>query len=45
MCRVAMKRNHSAGWRSQDNDSARNVITFGGDNNSSSHADNHKNNF
>ena len=35
----------SAGWWSFDNDTARKVIIFGVDNNSSSHADNHKNNF
>ena len=35
----------SAGSWSFDNDSARNVEIFCVDNNSSSHADNHKNNF
>ena len=35
----------SAGFWSFDNDTARNVIIFGVDNNSSSHADNCMNNF
>ena len=35
----------SAGFWSFDNDTARNVITFGVDNSSSSHSDNHKNDF
>ena len=35
----------SAGYWSFDNDTARNVIIFGVDNNSSSHADNGKSNF
>ena len=35
----------SAGSWSFDNDTARNVINFGVDNSSSSHADYHKNNF
>ena len=35
----------SAGLSSFDNEFARNVITFGVDNSSSSHYDNHKNNF
>ena len=35
----------SAGWWSFDNDTARNVKIFGVDNSSSSHSDNHKNNF
>ena len=35
----------SAGFWSFDNDTARNVIVFGVDNNSSSHADNGKSNF
>ena len=35
----------SASWWSFDNDTARNVIIFGVDNSSSSHSDNHKNNF
>ena len=36
---------NSTDWWSFHNDTARNVITFGVDNSSSSHADNHKNNF
>ena len=36
---------NSAGSRCFDNDIARNVINFGVDNSSSSHADNRKNNF
>ena len=35
----------SAGWWSFDNEIARNVIIFGVHNSSSSHFDNHKNNF
>ena len=35
----------SAGFWSFDNDTARNVITLGVDNSSSSHSDNHKNDF
>ena len=35
----------SRGFLSFDNDTARNVIIFGDDNSSSSHADNRKNNF
>ena len=36
---------HSAGPQSFENHFARNVIVFGIDNSSSSHSDNHKNNF
>ena len=34
-----------AGWRNFADDNARNVIIFGADNSSSSHADNRKNNY